>query len=530
LAVADFNGDGEADLAVTDSSSSRFHILLGNGDGTFQAALATATGAGPDALVVADFNGDGRADVAIANTLDGTVGIYLGNGDGTFRSPNNYVAGTSFNTSMSIAFGDFNGDGNQDLAVGSGGNGSYGNSVSVFLGKGNGTFSTSINLPTTTSFEGGADGAPTAVAVADLNGDGIADVIAGNVYGAINVFVGRGDGTFLASLNYQAWGMIYGAPDNVNAFALADFNGDGRVDLAALDSLNSDVAVLLSPSPSLVLSVNISHSGNFAAGQTGGSYTIVVSNNGWAPVMGGVSVTDPLPAGATVLNVSGSGWNCTMALVCSRTDSLAAFASYPPITVIVSIASNAPPYISNSVSVSGIGQTGGVAYSSDYVVTFNAAQSSQVWTPVSNRPSEFRNENVDAMYLLTDGTVMVQGLCSPNWYRLAPDSLGNYANGSWTQMQPLPAGYGPAAFASAVLSDGRLLIEGGEQNITAPGSNSCNYVWTNLGAIFDPTTNSWTSLSPPLESQTLAILRAPSCRMAACFWLMSSHILTALTS
>jgi Divergent InlB B-repeat domain len=97
--------------------------------------------------------------------------------------------------------------------------------------------------------------------------------------------------------------------------------------------------------------------------------------------------------------------------------------------------------------------------------------------------------------LLTDGTVLVHD-CSttPNWYKLTPDSTGNYATGTWSTVASLPSGYGPQYNASAVLPDGRVIIEGGEYNINCNGSNEA---WTSLGAIYDPVGNTWTSVTPP---------------------------------
>ena len=85
---------------------------------------------------------------------------------------------------------------------------------------------------------------------------------------------------------------------------------------------------------------------------------------------------------------------------------------------------------------------------------------------------------------------MAQGNGDSDWWRLTPDNTGSYVNGTWTQLASLPAGYVPDAFASAVLADGRLVIEGGEYN-------NGNFVLTNLGAIYDPATNKWTALTPP---------------------------------
>ena len=92
---------------------------------------------------------------------------------------------------------------------------------------------------------------------------------------------------------------------------------------------------------------------------------------------------------------------------------------------------------------------------------------------------------------LTDGTVMAQSGDQSDWYKLTPDNTGSYANGTWTKEASLPSGYSPYAFASAVLADGRLIIEGGEYN---PGET---FSLTNLGAIYDPLANTWTRVKPP---------------------------------
>ncbi len=103
------------------------------------------------------------------------------------------------------------------------------------------------------------------------------------------------------------------------------------------------------------LTITKTHSGNFSQGQTGATYTIVVANIGQNPTSGTVTVTDTLPAGLTGVSASGSGWTCATATTCSRSDALNGGASYPPITVVVNVAPNAPSSVVNSVSVSGGG-------------------------------------------------------------------------------------------------------------------------------------------------------------------------------
>ncbi|MBV8345058.1 MAG: hypothetical protein JO190_08730 [Candidatus Eremiobacteraeota bacterium] len=110
------------------------------------------------------------------------------------------------------------------------------------------------------------------------------------------------------------------------------------------------------------------------------------------------------------------------------------------------------------------------------------------WTPITNK-APWTNGPFSSL-LMTDGTVMVHDYCTSNWYSLAPDKKGSYINGTWTKMGSLPSDYGPLYYASAVLPDGKLIINGGEYNF-------CHGDETNLGAIYDPATNAWTAVAAP---------------------------------
>jgi hypothetical protein len=123
----------------------------------------------------------------------------------------------------------------------------------------------------------------------------------------------------------------------------------------------------------------------------------------------------------------------------------------------------------------------------------NNRRADSPWTPLTNQPTFIDTVNCAGAanpLLLTDGTVIVQEGGCQNWWRLTPDNTGSYANGTWTQLASLPAGYSPLYHSSAVLPDGRVIIMGGEYNFFNP-------VWTALGAIYDPVANSWTSVAPP---------------------------------
>jgi hypothetical protein len=128
IAMGDFNGDGEPDLATANIGDGAASILLGWGDGTFQVAPDVGVGASPQSITGADFNGDGLADLATANARADTVSILLGQGDGTFQAAQDFDvrAGAS---AASITVGDFNGDGRPDMAIAN----SFANTVSVLI-------------------------------------------------------------------------------------------------------------------------------------------------------------------------------------------------------------------------------------------------------------------------------------------------------------------------------------------------------------------------------------------------------------
>jgi len=121
----------------------------------------------------------------------------------------------------------------------------------------------------------------------------------------------------------------------------------------------------------------------------------------------------------------------------------------------------------------------------------NAGATSR-WQLLANQPPVLNYQacGPGSPILLTDGTVLVADAGCSDWWKLTPDAYGSYVNGTWTQIASTPAAYAPLYHSSAVLPDGRLIIEGGEYNFLQPA-------WTNLGAIYDPRTDTWTSVNPP---------------------------------
>ncbi len=166
VAVGDFDRDGDLDLAVTNQANNDVRILLGVGDGTFNAAAADpATGAAPNAVAVGDLDRDGDLDLAVVNEADDTVSILLGDGMGAFGAKTDF--GTGF-TPNAVAIADLNGDGKLDLAL----TNQDANTVSVLLGNGNGTFGAKTDFGTGLT--------PNAIATGDIDRDGDLDLAVAN--------------------------------------------------------------------------------------------------------------------------------------------------------------------------------------------------------------------------------------------------------------------------------------------------------------------------------------------------------------
>ncbi len=268
---SDFDRDGNTDLVVANAVSNTISVLLGNGDGTFQALPEIPVGPTPLGITVLDVNGDGSIDLANTNTGNGTVSVLLNDGTGHFGPPTFFDPGGS--AERAIAAADMNEDGRLDLVVGAISSGQ----IIVLTSNGDGTF-------TVTDSEPGVGGT-WMLALGDLNGDGHVDVTSGNSganTGSVNL--GGGDGTVAApsyiatdpsaiatdvgdldgdgdldwmissfSGDWGLWindglgnftfGQEFPAPSAASCATIMDIDGDGDLDLALVDEL-ADVVII----------------------------------------------------------------------------------------------------------------------------------------------------------------------------------------------------------------------------------------------------------------------------------------------
>jgi hypothetical protein len=215
VTAADFNGDGHLDAATANrDANNAVGVLLGNGDGTFEAAVSFDVGAKPAFILAADLNEDGAPDLITANQDADSVTVLLGNGNGTFQGPTTFTLATN-DDPAALAAGDLDGDGDLDLAVAN-----YGSdTVRVLLGDGSGTsFTQGASVPVN-------DG-PVSIALADFNNDDQLDLAtAAGGFGGLNITLNTGGATFGPTTNFET-GFC------ANGVTTGDFNHDGNIDAA----------------------------------------------------------------------------------------------------------------------------------------------------------------------------------------------------------------------------------------------------------------------------------------------------------
>lgn len=211
LSGADFNGDGNEDLAIANGGGANVSIFLGNGDGTFFEGGNLGVGVNPFGVVVADFNGDRRDDLAVSNRTDKNVSILIGNADGTFQPAVNYSVGA---TPFWIVVADFDRDNNADLAT----------AGFILRGNGDGSFGPAVKYGVATNIS------------SDFNGDGMADIAA--VSGSrLYIYRGNGNGLFQPAISYVSSGK------DTRGVTAADFDRDGKIDMAVANMDTNQISL-----------------------------------------------------------------------------------------------------------------------------------------------------------------------------------------------------------------------------------------------------------------------------------------------
>lgn len=223
LASGDFNGDARMDLVAANETANTVTVLLGNGDFTFRAPRILNVGMTPVETLVTDLDGDGTLDLIVTNNISDSVSVLLGNGDGTFQNQQAFPVG---GWPQGTGVGDFNADGRLDLAVGN----VRDDTVSVLLG------SRTVGFEPQRTYQAGAQAV--SVAVADFNADGKPDLAVTNptrlnITGTVSLLLGRGDGTFQAQRTFDT--------GNVHPIGcyVGDFNRDGKPDVATVSQFTS---------------------------------------------------------------------------------------------------------------------------------------------------------------------------------------------------------------------------------------------------------------------------------------------------
>ncbi len=249
VAVADFNGDGFADIVTDSSNQTGVRVLLGNGDGTFQPPIMTSVSGAGEGLTVGDFDGDGKPDVIVPVASDSSPSdsgylakVLLGNGDGTFEVTQQGIP--SSEPFQTAAVGDFNGDGKLDVAVFPWWGTSGVSYAIVALGNGDGTFQPA---QTYTAGKYGRTGV-----VGDFDGDGNIDLAVANENESVTILKGNGDGSF-----QQAVEIPVNSLNQPSAVAAGKFTGDGSDGLVVSNDDPGSISVLLHSASITATATNI---------------------------------------------------------------------------------------------------------------------------------------------------------------------------------------------------------------------------------------------------------------------------------
>ncbi len=249
IAVGDLNGDGYPDVITVNAGDDQVGIFLGDGSGTFQANSPIGVSGGLYGVAVADLNGDGNLDIVVTTGVG--MSILLGTGNASFATAVPYAAGL---IAKQAVIGDFNGDGTLDIATAN----YTDNDMTVMLGNGDGTFQAPVAYSTNITSSGyGSE--PYSITAGDFNGDGIQDIAVGTLFQQGALFLGKGDGTFQSAGGLNAIGPSYYAYND--GIVSGDFDGDGLDDLAVSLSIDGITGILMAQHTESATATGVSVSG-----------------------------------------------------------------------------------------------------------------------------------------------------------------------------------------------------------------------------------------------------------------------------
>jgi cysteine-rich repeat protein len=302
MVVGDFNSDGMQDLAASHNFGTGTQIYLGDGTGGFNSAPSVGVGQGQFGIAKGDFNGDGIEDLALGSNddawanpaLDSYVDVHLGDGNSGFGPA---LSVTVTGSARLLAVGDFNEDGNHDLAI------TYGSIIAIHLGNGAGGFTVGSNTPI------GAN--PQSIAVGDFNGDGTQDLAIANAGDDdVSIRLGDGAGGFTSPTDVTVG-------DYPRSIAIGDFNGDGMQDFATVNRNDDNVSIRLGEAVSITGATEVSVGSSITLTGNGTAATIdpwVSSNTGIATISSSGEVTGIADGTVDITYTTESGCSATHAV------------------------------------------------------------------------------------------------------------------------------------------------------------------------------------------------------------------------
>ena len=382
MAVADFDGDGKLDLAVTSNVyGGGFTILHGGGDGHFTGWNVTGfSNPAPPlsySITAADINGDGKPDVVVADKTAGTVTVYLAPDFVQYPLIQYSIAAPT-----AITAADFNNDGIPDLAVtGSGPNG--GGMVTILMG--HPTLGVSLAPITGVVYQG--QNGVTSATVTNGGANGVTGTFSVTLGGGLFGVSGNGWNCGGGSVCNQNVTLAAGASLQPAALGFTPGAGAGTATAALRFNgvLKDTASIAIQPLPFPITVNAVPQSTAFYGRQADATYLFTANNSGVSAFPGPFTLTNSAPAGFTAVSMGGPGWACVAATTtCTRSDSMPALSGFPPVTLVMSAPASAGASVTDSVTLANsswaIGSGSTVAFTASPLLTFSVATTSPVYS------------------------------------------------------------------------------------------------------------------------------------------------------